>query len=173
MSDFIRRSKRKRTAAATGNGPFPSKPSTWDFGEGGSALIALYILRAPTRHCFALHQTCVYPDTYWLARGCSRRLSPPSAMAAVPRLPRDPRIVCITSSCPRQFLQNFGTPSSLPGLTSLNRSGFDATSLWHIDAAEQAPSTASFTTETGKPYAHTRPLRLESGQTGRRLTKSA
>ena len=35
MSDFIRRSKRKRTAAATGNGPFPSKPSTWDFGEGG------------------------------------------------------------------------------------------------------------------------------------------
>src|SRR5215475_22980 len=57
----------------------------------------------------------------------------------------DPRIdlVCITSSCPRQFLQNFGTPSSLPGLTSLNRSGFDATSLWHFDAAEQAPSTAS------------------------------
>src|SRR5919204_4835330 len=53
----------------------------------------------------------------------------------------DPRIdlVCITSSCPRQFLQNFGTPSSLPGLTSLNRSGFDATSLWHFDAAEQAP----------------------------------
>src|SRR5262245_60225149 len=34
----------------------------------------------------------------------------------------DPRIdlVCITSSCPRQFLQNFKTPSSLPGLTSLN-----------------------------------------------------
>src|SRR5246127_4776390 len=58
----------------------------------------------------------------------------------------DPRIdlVCITSSCPRQFLQNFGTPSSLPGLTSFNRSGFDATSLWHFDAAEQAPSTASF-----------------------------
>src|SRR5262249_11722635 len=56
-----------------------------------------------------------------------------------------PRIdlVCITSSCPRQFLQNFKTPSSLPGLTSLNRSGFDATSLWHFDAAEQAPSTAS------------------------------
>jgi hypothetical protein len=40
----------------------------------------------------------------------------------------DPRIdlVCITSSCPRQFLQNFGTPSSLPGLTSLNRSGLTA-----------------------------------------------
>src|SRR5262249_23632911 len=58
----------------------------------------------------------------------------------------DPRIdlVCITSSSPRQFLQNFGTPSSLPGLTSLNRSGFDATSLWHFDAAEQAPSTASW-----------------------------
>src|SRR4029453_8171524 len=58
----------------------------------------------------------------------------------------DPRIdlVCITSSCPRQFLQNFGTPSSLPGLTSLNRSGFDATSLWHFDVAEQAPSTASY-----------------------------
>src|SRR5262245_56172304 len=57
----------------------------------------------------------------------------------------DPRIdlVCITSSCPRQFIQNFGTPSSLPGLTSLNRSGFDATILWHFDAAEQAPSTAS------------------------------
>jgi hypothetical protein len=57
----------------------------------------------------------------------------------------DPRIdlVCITLSCPRQFLQNFGTPSSLPGLTSLNCSGFDATSLWHFDAAEQAPSTAS------------------------------
>jgi hypothetical protein len=61
----------------------------------------------------------------------------------------DPRIdlVCITSSCPRQFLQNFGTPSSLPGLTSFNRSDFDATSLWHFDAAEQAPSTASFTTD--------------------------
>jgi hypothetical protein len=61
----------------------------------------------------------------------------------------DPRIdlVCITSSCPRQFLQNFGTPSSLPGLTSLNRSGFDATILWHFDAAEQAPSTASSATE--------------------------
>jgi hypothetical protein len=30
----------------------------------------------------------------------------------------DPRIdlVCTTLSCPRQFLQNFGTPSSLPGL---------------------------------------------------------
>jgi hypothetical protein len=57
----------------------------------------------------------------------------------------DPRIdlVCITLSCPRQFLQYFGTPSSLPGLTSLNCSGFDATSLWHFDAAEQAPSTAS------------------------------
>src|SRR5215468_11006993 len=42
----------------------------------------------------------------------------------------DPRIdlVCITSSCPRQFLQNVKTSSS-PGLTSLNRSGFDATSL--------------------------------------------
>jgi hypothetical protein len=26
----------------------------------------------------------------------------------------------------------------------LNRSGFDATSLWHFDAAEWAPSTASF-----------------------------
>jgi hypothetical protein len=25
----------------------------------------------------------------------------------------------------------------------LNCSGFDATSLWHFDAAEQAPSTAS------------------------------
>jgi hypothetical protein len=60
----------------------------------------------------------------------------------------DPRIdlVCITSSCPRQFLQNFGTPSSLPGLTSFNRSGFDATSLWHFDAAEWAPSTASVAT---------------------------
>src|SRR5215469_10601336 len=46
-------------------------------------------------------------------------------------LPRDDDsdLVCITSSCPRQFLQNFKTPSSLPGLTSLNRSGFDATSL--------------------------------------------
>jgi hypothetical protein len=57
----------------------------------------------------------------------------------------DPRIdlVCITLSCPRQFLQNFGTPSSLPGLASLSCSGFDATSLWHFDAAEQAPSTAS------------------------------
>src|SRR5262249_49163742 len=61
----------------------------------------------------------------------------------------DPRIdlVCITSSCPRQFLQNFETPSSLPGLTSLNRSGFDATTLWHFDAAERAPSTASLATE--------------------------
>jgi hypothetical protein len=64
----------------------------------------------------------------------------------------DPRIdlVCITSSCPRQFLQNFKTPSSLPGLTSLYRSGFDATSLWHFDAAESAPSTASFTTKAGR-----------------------
>src|SRR5262249_13430720 len=61
----------------------------------------------------------------------------------------DPRIdlVCITSSCPRQFLPNFKTPSSLPGLTSLNRSSFDATSLWHFDAAEQAPSTASSAAE--------------------------
>src|ERR1700747_145709 len=64
----------------------------------------------------------------------------------------DPRIdlVCITSSYPRQFLQNFKTPSSLPGLTSLNRSGFDATSLWHFDAAEWAPSTASFTTDAAE-----------------------
>src|SRR5262249_33957554 len=38
-------------------------------------------------------------------------------------------MLCAESSCPRQFLQNFKTPSSLPGLTSLNRSGFDATSL--------------------------------------------
>jgi hypothetical protein len=39
----------------------------------------------------------------------------------------DPRIdlVCITSSCPRQFLKNLKTPSSLPGLTSLNRSSWD------------------------------------------------
>src|SRR5262249_50953415 len=35
------------------------------------------------------------------------------------------------------------TPSSLPGLTSLNRSGFDAISLYHLDASERAPSTAS------------------------------
>jgi hypothetical protein len=57
----------------------------------------------------------------------------------------DPRIdlVCITSSCPRQFLHNFKRRRRLPGLTSLNRSGFDPTSLWHFDAAEQAPSTAS------------------------------
>jgi hypothetical protein len=33
--------------------------------------------------------------------------------------------------------------ASLPGLTSLIRSGFDATSLSHFDAAERAPSTAS------------------------------
>src|SRR5262249_52356360 len=32
---------------------------------------------------------------------------------------------------------------SLPGLTSLNRSGFDAIILYHFDAAELAPSTAS------------------------------
>jgi hypothetical protein len=37
-------------------------------------------------------------------------------------------LVCITSSCPRQFLQNLKTPSSLPGITYLDRSGFDATS---------------------------------------------
>ena len=34
MSDFIRRSRRKRTAAATGNGPFPSKPSLGLRGGG-------------------------------------------------------------------------------------------------------------------------------------------
>jgi hypothetical protein len=32
---------------------------------------------------------------------------------------------------------------SLPGLISLNRTDFDATSLYHFDAAELAPSTAS------------------------------
>src|SRR5262249_30184101 len=32
---------------------------------------------------------------------------------------------------------------SLPGITSLNRSGFDAIILYHFDAAELAPSTAS------------------------------
>jgi hypothetical protein len=80
----------------------------------------------------------------------------------------DPRIdlVCITSSCPRQFLQNFGTPSSLPGLTSFNRSGFDATSLWHFDAAEQAPSTASFTSFSRCPrYVRSSPN--SGGQSGR------
>jgi hypothetical protein len=48
----------------------------------------------------------------------------------------DPRIdlVCITSSCPRQFLQNFKTPSSLPGLTSLS-SSFDTTSLYRCRRA--------------------------------------
>src|ERR1700746_2177187 len=64
----------------------------------------------------------------------------------------DPRIdlVCITSSYPRQFLQNFKTPSSLPGLTSLNRSGFAAPSRGHFEAAEWAPSTASFTTDAAE-----------------------
>src|SRR5262249_47628120 len=54
----------------------------------------------------------------------------------------DPRIdlLCITSSCPRQFLQNFGTPSSLPGLTSLNRSGFDATTLWLAPLYRESPA---------------------------------
>ena len=50
------------------------------------------------------------------------------------------------SALPRHVLANsFKTskPSSLPGLTSLNRSGFDTTSLYHFDAAERAPSTAS------------------------------
>src|ERR1039458_1306721 len=51
-------------------------------------------------------------------------------------------LVCITSSCPRQFLQNFSSLSSLPlpgsGLTSLNCSRFNATTLWHFDAAEWA-----------------------------------
>ena len=72
----------------------------------------------------------------------------------------DPRIdlVCITSSCPRQFLQNFGTPSSLPGLTSLNRSGFDATTLWHFEAAERAPSTASLGPKRSKPHDRVCPL---------------
>ena len=46
--------------------------------------------------------------------------------------PRNDR-VCVTSSCPRQFLQNFSSISSLPlpssGLTSLNCSCFSATTL--------------------------------------------
>src|SRR5215467_8687878 len=84
----------------------------------------------------------------------------------------DPRIdlVCITSSCPRQFLQNFKTPSSLPGLTSLNRSSFDATSLWHLDAAEQAPSTESSETEALQATTLHVPLAPESD---RRLSKSS
>src|SRR5215472_3539710 len=85
----------------------------------------------------------------------------------------DPRIdlVCITSSCPRQFLQNFGTPSLLPGLTSFNRSGFDATSLWHFDAAEQAPSTASKADITRRS-SHVR-FAPESGQILEMLAMSA
>jgi hypothetical protein len=45
----------------------------------------------------------------------------------------------VMSSPIRSKLQ---TPSSLPGLTSLS-SSFDTTSLYHFDAAERAPSTAS------------------------------
>src|SRR5262245_5128092 len=86
----------------------------------------------------------------------------------------DPRIdlVCITSSCPRQFLQNFKTPSSLPGLTSLNRSSSDATSLWHFDAAEQAPSTASSAVEmlpATLPFMSASPRKRTSGQTSRHV----
>jgi hypothetical protein len=56
----------------------------------------------------------------------------------------DPRIdlVCITSSCPRQFLQ-LQTPLSLPGLTSLTRSRFTQPHYSTLDAAERAPSTSS------------------------------
>src|SRR6516225_5273808 len=87
----------------------------------------------------------------------------------------DPRInlVCITSSCPRQFLQNFGTPSSLPGLTSLNRSGFDATILWHFDAAEWAPSTASSATGRYAAAVAPCPLRPKGGQMADSLDLSA
>jgi hypothetical protein len=53
----------------------------------------------------------------------------------------DPRIdlVCITSSCPRQF-SKLQTPSRC--LASPPRSGFDATSLQHFDAGELGPSSS-------------------------------
>jgi len=56
----------------------------------------------------------------------------------------DPRIdlVCITSSCPRQFLQNFKRRHRCLASPPLS-SSFDTTSLYHFDAAERAPSTAS------------------------------
>ena len=106
MSDFIRRSKRKRTAAATGNGPFPSKPSTWDFGEGGK--------RSNCSHAFCEHRLDTALRyikrasirTYWLARGCSRRSFPPRAMAAVPGCrdaPEDADFV-VRHKCPRLAL---------------------------------------------------------------------
>src|SRR5262249_57596257 len=66
---------------------------------------------------------------------------------------------------------------SLPGLTSLNRSGFDAIILYHFDAAELAPSTASkvdisqcnrhvrFTPESGHLQRNNRcPLRAMCGR---------
>src|SRR5262249_32230445 len=68
---------------------------------------------------------------------------------------------------------------SLPGLTSLNRSGFDAIILYHFDAAELAPSTASkadilrsgthvrFTPRSGHQAACSPcPLRAKSGHRG-------
>src|SRR5689334_10584569 len=55
----------------------------------------------------------------------------------------DPRIdlVCITSSCPRQFVQSFSSQIG-SGFTSLVALAFNATSI-ALQSAELAPSTAS------------------------------
>src|SRR5262245_46899631 len=57
----------------------------------------------------------------------------------------DPRIdlVCITSSCPRQFLQNFKRRHRCLASPPLIALASTQTSLSHFDAAEWAPSTAS------------------------------
>ena len=56
--------QKKRTAAATSNGPFLSKSSAGDGEEGNALKLLAYILRAPIRRGFALDQTDVYPATY-------------------------------------------------------------------------------------------------------------
>jgi len=57
----------------------------------------------------------------------------------------DPRIdlVCITSSCPRQFLQNFKRRHRCLASPPLIALASTQTSLSHFDAAEWAPSTTS------------------------------
>jgi hypothetical protein len=57
----------------------------------------------------------------------------------------NPRIdlVCITSSCPRQFLQNFKRRRRCLASPPLIALALTQISLSHFDAAEWAPSTAS------------------------------
>ena len=71
--------------------------------------------------------------------------------------------VCITSSCPRQFLQNFNFPSPLPGLTSLTRSRFTQPHYSALDAAEWAPSTSSLADKPSRAKIRLCPLLSKSG----------